>query len=31
MAVARMSDGSYWSQGVEVIVALAACVEGEAP
>lgn len=31
MAVARMSDGSYWSQQVEVIVALAACVEGEAP
>lgn len=31
MAVVRMSDSSYWSQGVEVIVALAACVEGEAP
>lgn len=31
MAVARMDDGSYWSQQVEVIVALAACVEGEAP
>lgn len=31
MAVARMGDGSYWSQQVEVIVALAACVEGEAP
>lgn len=31
MAVARMSDGSYWSHGVDVIVALAACVEGEAP
>lgn len=31
MAVARMSDGGYWSQQVEVIVALAACVEGEAP
>jgi sulfur-oxidizing protein SoxY len=31
MAVARMNDGSYWSHGVEVIVALAACVEGEAP
>ncbi|MBV7539251.1 SoxY-related AACIE arm protein [Duganella sp. sic0402] len=31
MAVARMADGSYWSHQVEVIVALAACVEGEAP
>ena len=31
MAVARMSDGSYWSHSVDVIVALAACVEGEAP
>lgn len=31
MAVARMSDGSYWSHGVDVIVALAACIEGEAP
>lgn len=31
MAVARMDDGSYWSHQVEVIVALAACVEGEAP
>ena len=31
IAVARMADGSYWSQQVEVIVALAACVEGEAP
>lgn len=30
MAVARMGDGSYWSHQVEVIVALAACVEGEA-
>ncbi len=30
-AVARLSDGSYWSHGVDVIVALAACVEGEAP
>jgi len=29
MAVARMGDGSYWSHQVEVIVALAACVEGE--
>lgn len=31
IAVARMSDGSYWSHGVDVIVALAACIEGEAP
>lgn len=31
LAVARMTDGSYWSHDVEVIVALAACVEGEAP
>jgi sulfur-oxidizing protein SoxY len=31
MAVARMRDGSYWSHGVDVIVALAACIEGEAP
>lgn len=31
MAIARMSDGGYWSHQVEVIVALAACVEGEAP
>lgn len=31
IAVARMKDGSYWSHDVEVIVALAACVEGEAP
>ncbi|MTV39957.1 SoxY-related AACIE arm protein [Duganella radicis] len=31
MAVARMSDGSYWAHGVDVIVALAACIEGEAP
>jgi sulfur-oxidizing protein SoxY len=30
-AVARMGDGSYRSASVSVIVALAACVEGEAP
>jgi len=29
VAVARMSDGSYWSHTVEVIVTLAACLEGE--
>ena len=26
-AVARMSDGRYWSQSVDVIVTLAACIE----
>jgi len=31
IAVARMSDGSYWSKSVDVIVTLAACIEGEAP
>ena len=30
-AVARMSDGSCWQQTVDVVVALAACIEGEAP
>ena len=29
VAVAQMSDGSFWSQTVFVIVTLAACVEGE--
>ena len=29
VAVAQMSDGTYWSQTVEVVVVLAACVEGE--
>lgn len=29
VAVARMSDGGYWQQSVDVIVALAACIEGE--
>lgn len=29
VAVARMSDGSCWSQSVDVIVTLAACIEGE--
>jgi sulfur-oxidizing protein SoxY len=27
VAVARMSDGSYWSHMVEVVVTLAACIE----
>lgn len=31
IAVARLSDGSFWSQAVDVIVTLAACIEGEAP
>ncbi|GGX75153.1 SoxY-related AACIE arm protein [Massilia dura] len=30
VAVARMSDGSCWQQAVDVIVTLAACIEGEA-
>lgn len=29
VAVARCSDGSFWSQSVDVIVTLAACIEGE--
>jgi sulfur-oxidizing protein SoxY len=29
-AVARTSDGQWWQQTVDVIVTLAACVEGEA-
>ena len=28
VAVAEMNDGSFWSQRVEVIVTLAACIEG---
>jgi sulfur-oxidizing protein SoxY len=30
VAVARMNDGTHWSKTVEVIVTLAACIEGEA-
>ena len=30
VAVAQMSDGTFWSQTVEVIVTIAACIEGEA-
>ena len=30
VAVAQLSDGSYWSHTVNVIVTLAACIEGEA-
>lgn len=29
MAVAKLSDGSYWSHTVDVVVTLAACIEGE--
>jgi len=29
VAVARMSDGSFWSKTVDVVVVLAACIEGE--
>lgn len=29
VAVARLSDGSYWSDSADVIVTLAACIEGE--
>ena len=30
VAVARLSDGSYWSDSADVIVVLAACIDGEA-
>lgn len=30
VAVAQLSDGSCWQQAVDVIVTLAACIEGEA-
>ncbi|RJG16096.1 SoxY-related AACIE arm protein [Massilia cavernae] len=30
VAVARLSDGSFWSGSADVIVTLAACIEGEA-
>ncbi|HZV63974.1 MAG TPA: SoxY-related AACIE arm protein [Telluria sp.] len=29
VAVARMSDGSFWQHSAEVVVTLAACIEGE--
>lgn len=29
VAVAQLSDGSFWSHTVEVIVTLAACIEGD--
>ena len=28
-AVARLSDGSYWSTTVDVVVTLAACIDGD--
>jgi sulfur-oxidizing protein SoxY len=30
IALARMNDGSIWSDTIEVVVVLAACIEGEA-
>ncbi len=30
VAVARLSDGSFWSDSADVIVVLAACIDGEA-
>lgn len=30
VAIARLSNGSYWSASTDVIVTLAACLEGEA-
>lgn len=29
VAIARLSDGSYWSHTVDVVVTLAACIEGD--
>jgi sulfur-oxidizing protein SoxY len=31
VAIAQMSDGSVWSHTVDVVVTLAACIEGESP
>lgn len=31
IALARMNDGSIWSDTVDVVVVLAACIEGEGP
>ena len=31
VAIAKMRDGTCWQQTVDVIVTLAACIEGEAP
>ena len=30
-AIARMSDGAYWSAAVDVVVTLAACIDGDNP
>jgi sulfur-oxidizing protein SoxY len=30
-ALARMSDGAYWSATVDVVVTLAACIDGDNP
>jgi sulfur-oxidizing protein SoxY len=30
VAVARMSDGSFWQHSADVVVTLAACIEGDA-
>jgi sulfur-oxidizing protein SoxY len=29
VAVARLSDGTFWSHTADVVVTLAACIEGE--
>ncbi|MDB5795163.1 MAG: SoxY-related arm protein [Noviherbaspirillum sp.] len=29
VAIAKLSDGTYWSQTVNVVVTLASCIEGE--
>jgi sulfur-oxidizing protein SoxY len=29
VAIAKLSDGTYWSQTVDVVVTLASCIEGE--
>jgi sulfur-oxidizing protein SoxY len=29
VAIARMSNGTFWSHTVDVVVTLAACIEGE--
>jgi sulfur-oxidizing protein SoxY len=31
VAIAELSDGSFWSDSVDVVVTLAACVEDLAP
>lgn len=31
VAIAQLSDGSFWSHTVDVVVTLAACIEGESP